>query len=138
MQWVASIFILTFSVLIIGCVPPVVPEFSGQAPKSIHSSSQVRQAIELALAEEHWQIISIQHHNILQVYKQHEEQSASVYIVYGTEGYSMEYASSHNMQYNIIDNTIDPRYRAWVYSLNASIEYQLKQQAKQLKKHSYH
>lgn len=132
MQWIVSIFTLAFSALIIGCIPPVVPEFSGQAPKPIHSSTQVREAIEIALTEENWKIISIQHHNILQVYKQDEQQSASVYIVYGSEGYSMEYANSQNMQYNIIKNTIDSKYRVWVYSLNASIEYQLKQQAKQL------
>lgn len=138
MRWLLVVCVFAFTVfLTTACVSPVVPEFSGQAPKPIHSSVLVRQAIELALAEEGWQIISIQHHNILKVYKQEKEQSASIYIVYGTEGYSMEYDSSRNMRYNLKDNTIDPKYRSWVYSLNASIDYQLKQQAKQLKTHGY-
>lgn len=134
MRWTAAIGIFVSCVFMAACVPPVVPEFSGQAPKPIHSTMQVRQAIELALAEEGWKIIAIEQHNILKVYKRDDDQSASVYIVYGSEGYSMEYANSRNMQYNSATNTIDSLYRSWVYSLNASIEYQLKQQAKFLRK----
>ena len=129
MQRIISIVVMTFAVFLVGCVAPVVPEFSGQAPKPIHSATMLRQAIELALADEGWEIISIQHQNILQAYKQKDDQSASVYIVYGSEGYSMEYATSQHMQYD----AIDPLYRKWVYSLNSSIEYQLKQQTTLLK-----
>ena len=46
---------------------------------------------------------------------------AAVKISYGKNGYTIEYKSSNNMQYNADTNTISPKYNAWVAKLNKSI-----------------
>ena len=119
---------LLLSVLLSACVQSTIPEFSTKIPDDHPLTvEQVHHAIEIGLVDEQWQAREISP-GVLEATKTHLTQSASVYIAYGYEGFSIEYADSQHMDYNAAADTIDASYKKWVYALYSSIQYQLNQQ----------
>lgn len=118
---------LFFSLLLSGCITPPLTEFSARIPDDHKkTSTEVRQAIMIAMAEEDWSATEIVP-GVFEANKHAGLQSVSVFIAYGYEGFSIEYANSTNMQYNPETETISVTYKKWVYSLYSSIQYQLRQ-----------
>ena len=118
-MWVGS--------FLVSCTTPVIPEFSAKIPDDHRlSKEQVRSAIVIAMAEEGWQATEPTE-GVFEAHKTAMMQEASVYVAYGYEGFSVEYADSINMQYNADEDTISGTYKKWVYALYSSIQYQLHQ-----------
>lgn len=114
--------------LLSGCMAPPLAEFSASIPDDQKmTSTQVRDAILIAMSEEGWSAIEV-NLGVFEATKSVGLQSAVVYIAYGYKGFSIEYADSTNMQYNAENDTISVAYKTWVYALYSSIQYQLHQQ----------
>lgn len=113
--------------LLNGCIAPPLSEFSAKIPDEYKMTHfQVRQAILTAAGEEDWSATEVAP-GVFEARKSSGLQSASVFIAYGYEGFSIEYADSTNMQYNPETDTISVAYRKWVYALYGSIQYELHQ-----------
>lgn len=118
---IISWFILVLSVLgISGCINLPVPSYNTSVPQNITTEKQVRFALREALKRDGWQYHEV-HGGLIQASKQIDEQSLSILVVYGYAGFSLEYESSQNMQYNQAKNTIANSYDKIVSKLNKLI-----------------
>lgn len=119
----------TAAFLLFGCMPQTVPEYGVEIPKGIESAAGVVSSVRLALEKEDWQIRRAQP-GLIEAFKVSGNKSADVYIVYGYQGYSIEYVDSKNMQYDTQKDTIDSDYRKWTGDLNRAIIHFLKERAR--------
>jgi hypothetical protein len=119
---------LTVSFFLFGCMLQTVPEYGVEIPKGIESTAGVVSSVRQALEKEGWQIRRAQP-GLIEAFKMSGGKSADVYIVYGYQGYSIEYVDSDNMQYDAQKDTIDNDYRKWTGDLNRAIIHFLKERA---------
>jgi len=111
-----------------GCMVQTVPEYGIEIPKGIEGIQEVAFSIRRALTKEDW-LIRDDQPGLIEAVKTSDKKSADIYIVYGYQGYSIEYADSDNMQYNAEQDTIDSEYRKWTGDLNQAIIHSLKESA---------
>lgn len=112
--------------LVAGCMVQTVPEYGIEIPKGVGSAKEVAFSIERALTKQDWQIRHSQP-GLIEAAKTSSGKSADVYIVYGYQGYSIEYVDSDHMQYDAQKDTIDSDYRKWTGDLNQAIIHSLKE-----------
>jgi hypothetical protein len=118
---------------LVSCTTPHIPELSAAIPEEHKmTKTQVREAIVIAMIEEGWQSTESTP-GVFEATRSSLTQEASIYIAYGYEGFSIEYADSTNMEYNADSDTISGVYKKWVYALYSSIQYQLHEQAGEVK-----
>lgn len=123
-----SIFVLLFACLT-ACSSIFIPQIGAVAPCQIQSVAQVEQAVRKSLTAQHWTILSAEDHAI-QARKIFKEMQVIIDVAYGYRGFSIEYVSSKNMDYDAENNSIDPAYEKWTYNLSYAIQNHLTEQVK--------
>lgn len=92
-----------------------------------HNLKSIEIAIIKAATERGWVPVKVQGKNVIQCTLLVRTHTLIMDVVYSLDGYSINYVSSNNLDYNPANNTIHSKYDNWTNNLNMDIQKALAQ-----------